>query len=351
MVARTHARAMEFAEKIWGVWQLPSFAGLEWAAGPGGAILLLLALALDWLIGDPRWLPHPVRLMGGATDFLDARLNRAERSAGERIIRGLLAVIVIVGLSTGAGWAIASFVSALPYGWVAELALVSLLIAQRSMIGHTLRVIRALNKDGVTGGRKAVAFIVGRETKDLDEHGIARAAIESCAESYSDGVVAPIFWYLLLGLPGLMAYKAINTMDSMIGHKSERYAAFGMVAARLDDALNWLPARLAGLLIICGALFVPHGAPIRALRIMLRDSGKHVSPNAGWPEASSAGALDLALIGPVRYAGGVTKAEWLGEGRARATITDMRRMLVLFGVACILASGLVAVIALLLQAL
>ena len=113
-----------------------------------------------------------------------------------------------------------------------------------------------------------------------------------------------------------MAYKAINTMDSMIGHKSERYAAFGMVAARLDDALNWLPARLAGLLIICGALFVPHGAPIRALRIMLRDSGKHVSPNAGWPEASSAGALDLALIGPVRYAGGVTKAEWLGEGRA-----------------------------------
>ncbi len=342
---------MDFANDIWGVWQLPALAGLDWAAGPGGAILLLLALALDWLIGDPRWLPHPVRLMGSATAFLDARLNRAKRSAGERVIRGLLAVIMVVGLAALAGWAIANYVGALPFGWLAELALVSLLIAQRGMLGHTIRVIRALNKDGIAGGRFAVAFIVGRETKDLDEHGVVRGAIESCAESYSDGVVAPIFWYLVLGLPGLVAYKAVNTMDSMIGHKSERYAAFGMVAARLDDVLNWLPARLAGLLIVCAAFFVPHAQPFKAFTTMLRDAGKHVSPNAGWPEAASAGALDLALIGPVRYASGVTKAVWLGSGRAKATVTDIRRMLALFAIACFLASGLVALIALILQAL
>jgi len=340
---------MDFAEDIWGIWHLPSLAGLDWAAGPGSAILLLFALALDWLIGDPRWLLHPVRLMGAATGILDARLNRAKRSQGERVIRGLLAVLVVVILSALAGWAVANFIGALSYGWIAELALVSLLIAQRGMVGHSIGVIRALKRGGVEGGRQAVGRIVGRETGELDEYGIARAAIESCAENYSDGVIAPIFWYLLLGLPGLMAYKAVNTMDSMIGHRSERYQAFGMVAARLDDALNWLPARISGALVVCAALFVPGAAPGRALRIMLRDARKHVSPNAGWPEAASAGALDLALLGPRRYAGGVAKAEWLGEGRARATIGDIRRMLALFAMACFLAAGLVALIALLIQ--
>ena len=225
----------------------------------------------------------------------------------------------------------------------------TLLVAQRGMVSHTVHVIRALKHDGVAGGRKAVAEIVGRETAELDEPGVARAAIESCAESYSDGIIAPIFWYLLLGLPGLMAYKAVNTMDSMIGHRSERYAAFGMVAARLDDALNWMPARISGALIVCAALFVPGAAPSKALRSMLRDAGKHISPNAGWPEASSAGALDLALIGPTRYTGGVSKSEWLGDGRMYATPGDIRRMLVLFAAACFLTAGLVALIAIPLQ--
>ncbi len=342
---------MEFATNIWDIWRLPSLAGLDWAAGPGGAILLLIALGLDWLIGDPRWLPHPVRLMGAATTFLEARLNRAKRSAGERVIRGFLAVLAVAVLSALAGWALAAYVGALSYGWIAELALMSLLIAQRGMVSHSIRVVRALKQGGVAEGRKAVARIVGRETAGLDQHGVARAAIESCAESYSDGVIGPIFWYLLLGLPGLMAYKAVNTMDSMIGHKSERYAAFGMVAARLDDALNWLPARISGALIAVAAIFVPGARPIGALRVMLRDAGKHVSPNAGWPEAASAGALDLALLGPMRYAGGETKTAWLGDGRARATPGDMRRMLALFAVACFLAAGLVALIALLIQAI
>ncbi len=340
---------MDFAADIWGVWRLPSLAGLDWAAGPGGAILVFIALALDWLIGDPRWLPHPVRLMGSTTQFLDACLNNAKRSECERTIRGLIAVLSITGLSALIGWAVANFVGALPYGWVAEMTLVSLLLAQHGMISHTIRVLHALKREGIAGGRKAVAQIVGRETKELDEHGVARAAIESCAESFSDGVVAPVFWYLLLGLPGLMAYKAINTMDSMIGHKSERYVAFGMVAARLDDAVNWLPARLAGTILVIAACFVPGATPIKALHIMLRDARKHVSPNAGWPEAASAGALDLALVGPTRYAGGVTKSKWLGGGRAGATAGDIRRMLALFAVACFLTAGLVALIAILLQ--
>jgi len=340
---------MDFAADIGGVWRLPSLADLDWAAGPGGAILLLIALALDWLIGDPRWLPHPVRLIGGVTQFLDACLNRAKRSESERIIRGLIVVLTITGLSALAGYAVANFVGAFPYGWVAEMALVSLLLAQHGMMSHTLGILRALKREGIAGGRKAVAQIVGRETKELDEHGVARAAIESCAESFSDGVVAPVFWYLLLGLPGLMAYKAINTMDSMIGHRNERYAAFGMVAARLDDAVNWLPARLAGTILVVTACFVPGVTPIKALRIMLRDARKHVSPNAGWPEAASAGALDLALIGPTRYTGGVSKSEWLGDGRMYATPGDIRRMLVLFAAACFLTAGLVALIAIPLQ--
>jgi len=340
---------MDFAADIWGVWQLPSLSDLDWAMGPGGAILLLIALALDWLIGDPRWLPHPVRLMGCAIQFLDTLANRAKRSKGKRIILGLIAALSITGLSALAGWAVANYISTFPYGWVAELTLVSLLLAQHGMVRHTLRVLRALKQDGIAGGRKAVAQIVGRETKELDEHGVARAAIESCAESYSDGVVAPVFWYLLLGLPGLMAYKAINTMDSMIGHKSEHYAAFGMVAARLDDVVNWLPARLAGTFLVIAACFVPGAAPTKSLCIMLRDARKHVSPNAGWPEAASAGALDLALIGPTRYAGCVTKSEWLGDGRTDATPGDIRRMLALFAVACLLIAGLVALITILLQ--
>ena len=336
---------MEFAADIWGIWQLPSLAGLDWAAGPGGAILLLIALALDWLIGDPRWLPHPVRLMGAATAFLDARLNRAKRGAGERIMRGLLAVLAVLALSALAGWAVANFIGALPFGWIAELVLVTLLVAQRGMVSHTVRVIRALKHDGVAGGRKAVAEIVGRETAELDEPGVARAAIESCAESYSDGIIAPIFWYLLLGLPGLMAYKAVNTMDSMIGHMTPQYRAFGMTAARLDDVLNLIPARLAGLFLVFAALFVPTANPPGALRVMLRDARFHRSVNAGWPEGAMAGALGLALAGPRHYSGGTVNDPWIGDGSAKATPKDINRGLYLYVVACLINAMWVAAIA------
>ena len=321
------------------------FAAPDWPVGPGVPLVLLSALALDALIGDPRWLPHPIRLMGWLTGLLDRTLNRERHGAVIRVAFGAVAVLLVAGVSAAAGWLIADQASALGWGWLAELALVTMLLAQRTMADHMVRVARALDT-GADPARATVRHIVGRDVRALDEYGIARAAIESGAENYSDGVVAPAFWYLLLGLPGLLAYKAINTMDSMIGHRSPRYHAFGRAAARIDDAVNWVPARIAGGLIALAALFLPGAAPGRAWRTMLRDAPRHSSPNAGWPEAAMAGALGLALLGPRHYEGEAAADEaWLGDGRNDATADDVRRTVWVFGVACALVAVLTAAIA------
>lgn len=328
-----------------GLRDLPPALGIDWVAGPGAALLLLFALALDWLIGDPRWLPHPVRALGAATGFFDRKLNRAERGEKTLILRGGLTALVIAGGAAGIGAAVSAIGAAFSYGWTIELVLAALMLAQRDLFDHVRRVDVALRRDGLVGGRKAVGRIVGRDVSVLDEHGVARAAVESCAESYGDGVVAPAFWYLLLGLPGLFAFKAISTMDSMIGHETPRHRAFGMAAARLDDAVNWIPARLAGALLALAALFVPGGSVKQGFRIMLRDHGKHRSPNAGWTEAAAAGALGLALMGPRRYGGELSADPWLGDGRARATEADIRRALYLHAAACLLLGAVIALIA------
>jgi adenosylcobinamide-phosphate synthase len=174
----------------------------------------------------------------------------------------------------------------------------------------------------------------------LDVHGIARAAIESLAENFSDGVVAPVFWYLLLGLPGLFAYKMANTLDSMIGHRTPRYRSFGWAAARLDDVLNLAPAPISGLLLTVAAVFAKGGRPDRALLVMLRDGRKHHSPNSGWPESAMAGALGLALAGPRNYPEGLVNDPWLGDGSARAAPSDIARALHLYRLACLLEAGL-----------
>ena len=321
------------------------FAAPDWPIGPAAPFILLLALALDALIGDPRWLPHPVRAMGWLTGLLDHALNWERHGEAIRAILGAVAVLLVVGASAAAGWAVAHHAVAIGWGWLAELALVVALLAQRDMADHMVRVARALDH-GVEPAREAVRHIVGRDLRTLDEHGIARAAIESGAENYSDGVVAPAFWYLLLGLPGLLAYKAINTMDSMIGHRSPRHHAFGRAAARIDDAVNWVPARIAGGLIALAALVVPGGQPGGALRTMVRDASRHSSPNAGWPEAAMAGALGLALLGPRQYEGEAAGDEaWLGDGRRDATAHDLRRTVWVFAVACALVAVLTAAIA------
>ncbi len=312
-------------------------------------VLLVMALALEPLLGEARGplgrLPHPVRLIGALIALLDRKLNRPERSAADRRLRGVLVVAAVAGLAAAAGWAVTWIGRTLPFGWLAELALIIALLAQRSLFQHVRAVATALAERGLAAGRAAVAHIVGRDVRQLDEHGVARAAVESCAENFSDGIVAPVFWYLLFGLPGMLAYKAVNTLDSMIGYRNERYADFGWASARLDDAVNLVPARLSGLLLSAAALAVPQTNPAAGVRTMLRDARLHRSPNAGWPEAAMAGALGLSLAGPRRYPGVVVDDPWIGSGTPQATAGDVVRALSLFAVACLLNGCLVAALA------
>jgi len=306
--------------------------------------LLLLALVLDAIFGETpfRLITHPVVLIGRVIAWADRRLNRIERTNRERLVRGGLVTVAMVAAAAAIGAAIHFVAVLMPFGWFVEMFVMTALIAQRSLYDHVARVGQALTSDGLAGGRQAVAHIVGRDPNALDEHGVCRAAIESLAENFSDGVVAPVFWTLMFGLPGLLAYKTINTLDSMIAHKTPRYLYFGRVAARLDDAANWIPARISGLILAVAALIAPGARPGAALRTMIADAGKHRSPNAGWPEAATAGALDLALAGPRKYPEMIVNDPWIGGGRARATIGDIRAALRLYIVACLVNAALAA---------
>ncbi len=300
--------------------------------------ILIAALLLDWVIGDMRWLfrfvPHPVVMIGWLIGFFDRKLNRKTRGDINRTVRGAVMTVIVTAIAAAAGWGIDTGLQTLPHGWIAEVVIVAILLAQRSLAGRTADVGRALRKGDEQAARDGLKHLCSRDPKSLDRPGVARAAIESLSENFSDAVVAPAFWFAILGLPGLFAYKAINTMDSMVGYKSEKYLAFGMTAARTDDAVNWIPARLAGLLIVIAALFAPTGKPVQALKTIFRDASKHASPNAGWPEAAMAGALDFALGGPRTYPGQGVKTTWIGEGRARLDGADIRRAVILYAIAC-----------------
>ena len=265
-------------------------------------------------------------------------LNRPGFSAARRRGNGVLAVMLLVLATAGPASLLQSaLLSRLPA--LASLLLLgmlsSTLLAQRSLYQHVRAVGDGLRQNGLAGGRAAVARIVGRNPENLDEAGVVRAAIESLAENFSDGVVAPAFWCALGGLPGLVFYKAVNTADSMIGHRTERHAAFGWAAARLDDAINLPASRLAAIWIVLASMFAG-AAPLEAWRAVWRDAGKHRSPNAGWPEAAMAGALGLKLAGPRVY--GTTRIDdgWMGDGRAEASLADLDRALALYRRACLL---------------
>lgn len=300
---------------------------------------LLAALMLDALIGDPPWLwrrlPHPVVLIGRLIGFGEGLLNRGDRAA--RLANGIALTAWIVMLAALIGWAFGEAIGN-ELGFVLVTVLTGILIAQRDLFDHVRAVETGLIRDGLEGGRAAVSRIVGRDPDQLDEAGVARAAIESLAENFSDGVVAPVFWYLLLGPAGLCGYKALNTLDSMIGHRSDRYEAFGKAAARADDVANWIPARIAALLfaLVAGA------KRRRAFAIMIRDAKRHRSPNAGWPEAAMAGALQIILSGPRAYHGRMSDEPPIGEGRADLGPADIGRALRLFVRACALLAALVA---------
>jgi adenosylcobinamide-phosphate synthase len=305
---------------------------------------------LDALMGDPDWLwrrlAHPVALMGSAINRLDRALNREQWSPARRKAAGCLTTVALVAICGGLGLLLEAVLGWTVLGQVAQGFLASILIAQRSLYEHVGRVASAFADGGPAEARRAVSMIVGRDPEQLDARAVSRAAIESCAENFSDGVVAPLFWLALLGLPGLLVYKVVNTADSMIGHRSPRHESFGWAAARLDDLLNLAPARLAAVLV---ALVAPiaRGSVAQAFKVMWRDASKHRSPNAGWPESAMAGVLGLALAGPRRYGDRLVDDPFLNAGaRMDAGPADIRRALHVLVAACSLEAAIYAALAL-----
>ncbi len=291
---------------------------------PADPWIVLAAAAIEAAVGYPdalhRRLPHPVAWIGALISSLEARLNRTVFGEPLRRAFGVMTLLAIVGISGGAGGLIARLAGpwgVVAFGWLG--------LAQRSLWDHVRAVAKPLSAGDLDAARLAVGRIVGRDVQRLDESGVAAAAIESLAESFCDGVVAPLFWFVVGGLPGLFVYKAVNTADSLIGHRESRWRSFGWASARFDDLLNWIPARLAGAMV---SLAGPGG-----WRVMFRDARKHASPNAGWPEAAMAGALGVRLGGPVWYDGEPSERPVLGEGGGGGA-ADLDRALKLYLVAC-----------------
>ena len=308
-------------------------------------LLALAALAVDAVTGDPRAvyrrIPHPVAAFGAVVDRLDRRFNDDAHSDAQRLARGGAVALGLILAAAAAGALLHGLATRVPAGVFVEAAVASTLIAFRGLHDHAGAVARAM-RAGIDEARAAVSHVVGRKPEYLDEPGVARAAIESVAENFADAVVAPVFWYVLLGLPGLFACKAINTLDSMIGNRGPRHLWFGRVAARVDDAMNWIPARLTAALLVATAALMPGASATAAVRAVLRDARLHRSVNAGWPEAALAGALGFAIAGPRRYDGYTADDDWIGGGRQDLGADDVRAALRLYVAATALLAGILA---------
>jgi len=311
--------------------------------------LTLLALLIELMVGYPdrllRAVGHPVTWMGRLIDALDHSLNRAAAGPGARRTAGILAVAILLGTVGVLAVVLERGLALLPLAPLAAAIVASTLLAQRSLHAHVARVGDALEQGGIAAGRVAVAQIVGRDTAVLDAAGVARAAIESLAENFSDGVVAPAVWMVVGGLPGAAIFKAINTADSMIGHRTARHEAFGWAAARLDDLVNLPASRLAALLLIAAAAMTRDASARGAWCTVRRDAHRHRSPNAGYPEAAMAGALGLTLAGARIYGGVRVDDAHIGDGRRDAGAADIRAALKLYWYADALLIGLVALLA------
>lgn len=296
------------------------------------AFVAPLALLLERVLGYPKpifdLIRHPVVWVGALITWLETRLNAGER----RRLKGVVMLLLMLGTVLALSLLILAATRRIPFGFAIEALLASTLLAQQEL-GRAVKAVADGLSRSLPLGRRAVSQIVGRDPETLEEAGVSRAAIESLAESTSDGIVAPLFWLLVGGLPGIMLYKAINTADSMVGHLNERYREFGWASARLDDIVNWVPARLSALLIAGAAFLVRRADPEQAWAMALRDAKKHASPNAGWPEAAFAGALAFSLGGPRAYDGEVHELPVLGEGRADLTAVDILRALELYWMA------------------
>ena len=299
------------------------------------ASLLFFALILDALLGEPKWLwsrvPHPAVLIGQAIAALDKRLNKgpSKRLMGVALVLVLVSAALIVG----------AIIQGL--GWVPTIISCAILLAQRSLVDHVTEVADAL-RVSLGDGKRAVAKIVGRDTAPLDQSGVSRSAIESAAENLSDGIIAPAFWFLIAGVPGILIYKAVNTADSMIGYRSETYRDFGWAAARLDDVLNWVPARLTALLFALTHGMLHRWSEIRS------DALLHRSPNAGWPEAAMARCLGIAVSGPRVYDGALEDYPYVNDfGRKDLNANDIDAAVAALWRAWALLLGIIFILALL----
>lgn len=297
------------------------------------AFIAPLALLVERWLGYPQRLVesigHPVIWMGRFISFMERGVDRRQRTPRQRRDAGIFTLVVLLLVTLGITLVIQQVLRAMPFGWVLEILLATPLLAQKEL-GRAVEAVATALRNSLEAGREAVSHIVGRDPEALDEAGVARAAIETLAESTSDGVVAPWFWLVLLGLPGIALYKAINTADSMIGHLNERYRDYGWAAARLDDVVNWIPARLTAVLVTAACFVTPHASPGKAWAMAKRDARKHASPNSGWPEASFAGALGFRLGGPRSYAGEVVDLPSFGDGKSALVGSDILRALVLY---------------------
>ncbi|MBO6548577.1 MAG: cobalamin biosynthesis protein CobD [Rhizobiales bacterium] len=292
------------------------------------ALLLILAILLDWLISDPKRLYshilHPVQYMGEVLSWIERRLNKQTVSLTKQKLRGVFGLFFYLSIWLSVGIAISLICNVIGiWGMALEVLLAAILLSGRSLYEHVRDVNEALKFKTIEEARLSVGQIVGRDVTALDERGVARAAIESGAENLSDGFIAPVLFYFIAGLPGLIFYKAVNTADSMIGHKTQRFLGFGWAAARFDDLLNWVPARLTGFLIMIIAQFrYRNGGEV--FRVMMKDHSKHSSPNAGWPESAMAGALGIALAGPRVYFDVMKQDPWINaKGRLDTDAEDI----------------------------
>ena len=301
---------------------------------------LALAAGLDWIMGDPRWLPHPVRAMGQVITWCDDHVREICRSpitlrlAGVILALGLPAVVyllvrwIVVEAGAVAEW----------LGLVVMISLASTTLAGRDLWDHVQAVKKPLQRGDIVGARQAVAMIVGRDTQELSESEVVRATVETVAESTADGVIAPLFYLVIGGPPLALAYKAVNTLDSMVGHRDERHIDFGWASARLDDVANWIPARLAAVLLLLatGLVTLKLDRIIRGWHVLRRDGGQHPSPNSGRPEAAIAGALGVQLGGTNYYDGMANERPILGDGRRELVAGDITVVAQLMGVASLL---------------
>ncbi len=311
----------------------------------GHPVILALAVALDLLIGDPQYRFHPIRLIGGTLSAVETQLRRLglDGYAGGIALFALLAIVWVGGLAV----VVVLSAGATPWlAWTLHLFLTYSFLALGDLLRHVWRVERAAMRDDLAGARSAITMLVGRDIDRMDGAACRRAAIESLSENLTDGFISPLFWYALIGLPGLVLFKVVSTMDSMVGYKTPRYLRFGWCGARLDDVMNYLPARLTWLLLACVAVVVPHCSAGKAFVVGARQHDILPGPNSGWSEAATAGALQRRLVGPIWMKGVMVTDVWIGDPTdpPASTHDDVVRALTLITAAGAIAAALTCLV-------